>query len=201
MQTQRGFTYLGVLFFVAITSAALAALGQAWSTAAQRERERELAFRGGEIARAIASYVKASSDGIARYPRRLEDLLEDRRGPKTAHHLRRLYLDPFTGQADWVLLPEPSQPETFNGVHSRADRALLREVLPDGTRIDNAREWHFLGRAYQRRQGEAVGPTDVPSPLPVVPVVPLPVPEPSGPVPGVSQARQERGHDAFELSS
>jgi hypothetical protein len=29
------------------------ALGQAWSTAAQRERERELAFRGGEIAQAL----------------------------------------------------------------------------------------------------------------------------------------------------
>ena len=36
----------------ALTAAGLAALGQAWSTAAQREKERELAFRGGEIARA-----------------------------------------------------------------------------------------------------------------------------------------------------
>ncbi|PTT85495.1 general secretion pathway protein, partial [Pelomonas sp. HMWF004] len=106
---QRGFSYLAVLFLVAITAAALAALGQAWSTAAQRERERELAFRGGEIAQALLRY-QAASPVPGQFPAALEDLLEDRRGPVPRHHLRRLYADPFTGQPDWVLVPEPTQP-------------------------------------------------------------------------------------------
>jgi type II secretory pathway pseudopilin PulG len=143
---QRGFTYLGLLFFVAITAAALAALGQSWSTAAQREKERELEFRGSEIARAIASYQKASggqAPGQGQSPQSLNDLLADTRGPKTLYHLRRLYADPFTGKPDWVLVPDPSNPKSFNAVHSRSEQALLRQTQADGTPVQLARDWIF----------------------------------------------------------
>ena len=143
----RGFTYLGLLFFVALTAAALAALGQSWSTAGQRERERELEFRGEELARAIQSYAKVSGAGAQpQYPQSLQDLLIDRRGSKTRHHLRRAYTDPFTGQADWVLVPEPGQPQAFSAVHSRSERALLRQSRPDGQPLSKASDWIFLGR-------------------------------------------------------
>ncbi|WP_310385676.1 type II secretion system protein [Roseateles sp.] len=146
MCRQRGFTYLGLLFFVAITAAGLAALGQAWSTAAQRERERELEFRGNEIAQAIVSYLK-TSPGLAQYPSSLEDLLADRRGPKTRHHLRRAYADPFTGKPDWVLVPDPANPKTFVAVHSRSERPLLRQLQTDGTPIAAAQDWVFTANA------------------------------------------------------
>ena len=144
-----GFSYLGLLFFVAITAAALAALGQAWSTAAQRERERELDFRGNEIARAIASYAAASADPRVptAYPTSLDDLLNDRRGIKTRHHLRRAYTDPFTGQADWVLVPDPANAKRFVGVHSRTERVLLRETKDDGTAVRVASDWLFMARS------------------------------------------------------
>jgi type II secretory pathway pseudopilin PulG len=156
----RGFTYLGLLFFVAITAASLAALGQSWSTAMQRERERELEFRGEEIARAIASYVLASPGSPQQYPEKLSDLLVDRRGAKTRHHLRRAYLDPFTGQADWILVPEQSLPgalassRTFNAVHSSSKRPLLRQTQADGTPLSQAEDWVFsasnhLGQGLQ----------------------------------------------------
>ena len=170
----RGFGYLGLLFFVAITAAALAALGQAWSTAAQRERERELEFRGGEIARAIASYAKVAPDGAGSFPHRLEDLLKDGRGPKLRYHLRRLYPDPFTGRIDWMLLPEAGQPGSFNGVRSRADSPLLREVTYEGIRITKVNEWLFFGNDYERREGPV-------KEAPVVPVTEL-QPSPSLPV-------------------
>src|SRR6218665_1562231 len=123
---EKGFTYLGLLFFVASSSVALAALGQSWSTAAQREKERELEFRGNEIARAISSYVRSSPSQSAQYPRSFDDLLIDRRGPQPKHHLRRLYIDPFTNRPDWELVPDPSNPETYSGVRSRSERVLLR---------------------------------------------------------------------------
>ena len=145
MKKARGFTYLIMLFFVAITAAALAALGQSWSSSAQREREAELEFRGKEIARAIASYVQASPNSLAKqYPRSLQDLLVDRRGIKTWHHLRRLYPDPFTGEPDWVLTPLPNDKDRFIGVHSRSDHALLRAGKDDGKAPAKARDWAFV---------------------------------------------------------
>jgi type II secretory pathway pseudopilin PulG len=106
-----GFTYLWLLFVIALGGVALAALGQQQQTIQQREREAELRFRGEAIAAAILSYVEQSPDGNKALPTRLEDLLEDRRHLPACRHLRRLYTDPFTGRADWVLLqghlPQP----------------------------------------------------------------------------------------------
>ncbi|MEJ6005720.1 type II secretion system protein [Paucibacter sp. AS339] len=100
----RGFTYLWLLFVIALGGVALAALGQRQQTLQQREREAELRFRGTAIAQALASYAHATPAGANPLPQRLEDLLEDRRSGATRRHLRRLYADPFTGRPDWVLL-------------------------------------------------------------------------------------------------
>lgn len=140
---QRGFSYLAVLFLVALTAAGLAALGQAWSTAVQREKERELEFRGKAIADAIASYQHAAPTGPAAYPSSLDDLLDDRRGPHVRRHLRRLYVDPFTGAADWVLVADPANPRQFRAIHSRSDAVLLREVSENGQMGGKASEWVF----------------------------------------------------------
>ena len=157
----QGFTYLGMLFFVAITAAAMAALGQSWSTAAQRERERELEFRGQEIARAIASYLKAgvpvapgqeaaaAAGAVGSHPRSLDDLLVDRRGIKPRHHLRRAYVDPMTGKPDWVLVPAPTDPQGFHAVHSRAEQTLLRRINPDSEEPARASDWLFSAGAAE----------------------------------------------------
>lgn len=142
----RGYSYLAVLFLVALTAAGLAALGQAWSTAAQRERERELLFRGGEIARAIAAYARATPNPPEQYPRSLDDLVADHRGIKPRRHLRRVYEDPFTGKADWELVPEAAQPGSFGAVRSRSEQALLREYGPDGVPVRLARDLLFSSR-------------------------------------------------------
>lgn len=163
MPRQRGFSYLGLLFFVAITAAALAALGQSWSTAAQRERERELEFRGSEIARAIASYVKASPAQPGQNPRSLDDLLIDRRGVKTIHHLRRAYADPFTGKPDWVLVSEPSQPQGFTAVHSRSERELLRSLSPEGLPLKTARDWLFDANSQTLQATQKASPDPQPT--------------------------------------
>jgi type II secretory pathway pseudopilin PulG len=145
MQAQRGYSYLAVLFLVALTAAGLAALGQAWSTAAQRERERELLFRGGEIARAIAAYAKTTPPP-EQYPKSLDDLVADNRSPRPRRHLRRVYEDPFTGKADWELVAEPGQPGAFSAVRSRSEQALLREYGPDGVPVKQARDLLFSAR-------------------------------------------------------
>lgn len=159
----RGFSYLGLLFFVAITAAALAALGQSWATAAERERERELEFRGGEIARAIASYIRASPAQPGQNPRSLDDLLVDRRGLKTRYHLRRAYADPFTGKPDWVLVSEPSQPLGFSAVHSRSEHELLRSKSPEGLPLKTAQDWVFDANMQGQQATQAANPAPPPA--------------------------------------
>ena len=127
-----GFTYLGLLFLLALVGAGLGALGQRWSTTLHRAREAELGFRGHEIERAIASYWAASAPGGHALPRGLHDLIEDRRTGEVMRHLRRAYTDPFTGQADWqFIVHEPGG--GLLGVRSRAAvPAMNTRGLPVG---------------------------------------------------------------------
>jgi len=115
-ETQKGFTYVGFLLAVAIMGAGLVAYSELASHAAQREKEAELLFRGNAFQAAIASYYKKES----RYPKSLEQLLKDERYPMPVRHLRKLYADPMTGQADWALVEAPGG-GGISGVHSRSD--------------------------------------------------------------------------------
>lgn len=140
----RGFGYIAMLFFVAISAAALAALGQSWSMASQRERERELEFRGSEIARAIESYVAATPAGQPpQYPESLDDLLRDQRQLVVRHHLRRAYRDPFAPLSEWVLMPPADGRPGFAGVRSAAQMPLLKQVLRNGQAVERVDEWIF----------------------------------------------------------
>lgn len=126
----RGYTYLGLMFVLALGGVFLARQGEMASTTGQRERETELVFRGDEIRHAIETYVRATPAGAKSWPQALDDLVVDQRQPQTRHHLRRLYLDPFTQLPDWELLAAPGQAGGFGGVRSRARVKPLR--LPPG---------------------------------------------------------------------
>ena len=121
---QRGFTYLGVLLVVALMGFGLAAFGELYSHAAQREKERELLFVGEQFRNAIASYYN-KSPGMKVYPRKLDDLVEDKRFPMPQHHLRRVYNDPMTGKADWALVEVPGG-AGFMGVHSVSEETPIK---------------------------------------------------------------------------
>jgi type II secretory pathway pseudopilin PulG len=111
-----GFTYVGLLFWVAVVGAGLATVGEVWHATAKREREKELLFVGEQYRRAIGDYYQGSP-GVKHYPRRLEDLLADARTPGVRRHLRRIYPDPMTGKPDWALVIQGDQ---ILGVFSRS---------------------------------------------------------------------------------
>lgn len=138
---QRGFTYLLLLWLLAVAGAGLAVTGERWTTAAQRERERELLFRGAQIRAAIESYAQAGPDGGA-LPSDFSALLADRRGSSVHAHLRRHYEDPFTGRADWIELRDSSG--GLMGVRSRAEVKVLGRG-PDGRGAagDSVGSWRF----------------------------------------------------------
>jgi type II secretory pathway pseudopilin PulG len=116
----KGFTYVGMLIFVALAGAGMAAFGELASHAAQREKEAELLFRGNAYRAAVESYYRKEQ----RYPQSLEQLLEDKRFPMPVRHLRKLYADPMTGEADWALVEAPGG--GFMGVHSRSEEAPIK---------------------------------------------------------------------------
>lgn len=104
---QSGFSYLFLLFFVAILGAGLAAISDVWVTRATREKEAELLFIGSQYRRAIARYHEGTPGTQKQYPPRLEDLLLDPRFPDPRRYLRDPYPDPITGTQDWVLIKAP----------------------------------------------------------------------------------------------
>jgi type II secretory pathway pseudopilin PulG len=110
-----GFTYLGVLYIVALMGVLLAVAGEAWHTQAMREREAELLFAGDAYRRAIIRYHAAGGT----YPRELAELLKDPRRPDTQRYLRKLYPDPITGKAEWGLMK--SADGGIAGVHSLSE--------------------------------------------------------------------------------
>ena len=138
-----GFTYLALLFIVAVIAGGLAAVGEAWHTSARREKEAELLFIGHQYRQAIARYYLAG----LRYPRALADLLRDPRRPGTERYLRRLYADPLTGSSEWGLVKAPDG--GIQGVYSLSqDRPLKtagfrprdRELLGAASYTD----WKFM---------------------------------------------------------
>jgi type II secretory pathway pseudopilin PulG len=120
---QRGFTYLGLLIIITIMGFGLSAIGELYSHAAQREKERELLFIGNQYRQAIASYYNRSP-GAKVFPQKLEDLLEDKRFPMPQHHLRKLFRDPMTGSTEWGLVEAPGV--GIMGVYSRSEETPIK---------------------------------------------------------------------------
>jgi type II secretory pathway pseudopilin PulG len=135
---QRGFTYLAVLFLVALAGLGLAATGESWSHSRQREKEAELAWIGEQFRQAIGVYYQRTPGAVKRYPEKLEDLLEDKRYPTVQRYLRRVYADPMTGKADWGLIAAPGG--GIMGVKSSSTAKSIR-LLKDASRYS---EWQFV---------------------------------------------------------
>jgi type II secretory pathway pseudopilin PulG len=142
--TQRGYTYLLVLFLIAGLGIVAAQAGSVWQHAAQRDREADLLAIGVEFARALQSYRTASGEGV--FPESLESLVEDRRGSVTVRHLRRVYRDPISGETRWGMERIGGR---ITGVFSLSqDKPIRRHELPheldaSATEAVKYTEWIF----------------------------------------------------------
>lgn len=126
---QRGFTYLALLFAVAIMGAVLGATAVVWHTLVQRDKEQDLLFVGHAYRQAIAEYYEKSPGSAKQYPKKLEDLLEDKRQARLTRYLRKLYRDPITGGKEWGIVAGPG--ETIAGVYSLSTKAPIKSAKFD----------------------------------------------------------------------
>lgn len=144
----RGFTYIGLLIFMALMGIALAGAGTVWHTESRREKERELLFAGDQIRRAIGLYYERTP-GTKQFPQTLEDLLLDPRYPNTQRYLRRIYRDPLTGEIEWGLVRGPQG--GIVGVHSLSDsrpfkQVGFRQIYEDFEGAAGYKDWKFVHR-------------------------------------------------------
>ena len=185
----RGFTYVGLLVFIFIMGLMLTGVSRVWTTTEQREREIELIYIGHTYRMAISSYYAAGHQ----FPLTLQDLLTDDRFPIPKHHLRRLYADPMTGNADWRLIMSPTGVGIM-GVASSSQAAPIKRAgfddidPPTFKDTDCYCKWEFV---YRANRWALPGVTPSPGPLSPTPPdsfpsgapgLPLPAPNPP-PVP------------------
>jgi type II secretory pathway pseudopilin PulG len=156
-----GFTYIGLLIFVAVLGAAATASLGAGTSLLRRGSEAELLAIGLEFRAALKSYAEATPFGQPDAPKELAELLRDPRHPGVRRHLRRLYVDPLTGKAEWGLVRDPGG--RILGIHSLSTTPTLRqenfplglESLKEARRHD---EWVFalVPQATISKNAEAI---------------------------------------------
>ena len=127
MRRQQGFTYLGLLYAVALSGIALAGAGTLWSTDAKRAREAELLFVGEQFRHAILTFHEQAPTGQPhRFPRDLQELLDDKRWPTRRRHLRKVFVDPMTRSTEWGVVKAPGG--GVMGVYSQSEDAPLKRA-------------------------------------------------------------------------
>ncbi len=186
-----GYALIALLILVAIVGLTLGAVSTIWTTTSTRDKEQQLLWTGLQFRDAIGSFVR-SSPGGAQYPKRLGDLLEDPRFPNLRRHLRQVYRDPFTGEANWGLVKNG---DFIVGVYSLALGAPIKKAgfaagLESFAEASSYGEWKFV------YSGESVvatqGATPPSAPVPTSGLPPLGAVSPAQAAAAVGQPEAQR---------
>ena len=150
---ERGYAMAGLLVAIGVMGILMSAALPVWRTYMQREKEAELLFRGEQYVRAIDLYQRRFPGA---YPTDLEALVEGR-------FLRRLYLDPMTGEP-FRVLTQGSAATALGEASAGADGETADPAGfsgraaggPDG-RTGGGRFSDRLGRAASASTGPGLG--------------------------------------------
>lgn len=145
---QRGFTYLGLIILVAILGLVGAASLKATALLQRAAAEEELLETGAAFSDALASYAAVTPQGQPLQPPTLQELLRDPRSPTVRRHLRKVFVDPMTGKAEWGVMYLGDKVGVI-GVYSLSDARPLKIANFD-TRFLNMEnrekisDWKFM---------------------------------------------------------
>jgi type II secretory pathway pseudopilin PulG len=100
--TESGFTLAGVIVIMTIMMVLVAyTVPRMWSTVMKRERERQTIYAMQQYAKAIAEFRTKNQT----YPTSPQQL-KDARMPRMIRGVKGEYLDPLTGEVDWLIIPQ-----------------------------------------------------------------------------------------------
>ena len=188
---QAGFTYLGLIIFVAIIGLVGAATLKIGSLLQRAAAEEELLDIGAAFSAALDSYAAATPRGASPYPPSLAELLKDPRSPAVRRHLRKVYVDPLTGKAEWGIVYLGGGETGVVAIHSLSTARPLKVANFDSRfkGLDNKAtisEWRFS--AGERSLAPAVTSTQSGGPgAQPAPPVEQPAPPVEQPAPPVEQ--------------
>ncbi|WP_229427181.1 type II secretion system protein [Massilia atriviolacea] len=120
-----GFTYLGLIILVTVIGLVGAASLKVGSLMQRAAAEEELLAIGAAFSDALRSYAAATPPGQPQQPPTLQDLLKDPRFPGTRRHLRKIFVDPITGKAEWGIMYVGDKQGVL-GVYSLSDAPPLK---------------------------------------------------------------------------
>ena len=99
---QSGFTLAGVIVIMTIMMIVVAyTVPRMWSTVLKRERERQTIYVMQQYAKAIAEF-QMKNHTFPTSPQQLKDA----RMPRMIRGVKGEYVDPLTGEVDWLVIPQ-----------------------------------------------------------------------------------------------
>ena len=188
---QQGFTYLGLVILLAIMGLVGAAALKVDALLARAAAEQELLEAGAAFSAALDSYAAATPQGQPTQPPTLQDLLKDNRFPTIRRHLRKIFVDPISGKADWGITYVGDKVGVI-GVYSLSQGQPLKlanfdERFQNFENKTHYADWKFTanGQGALERASDMTGKPPVTLPVipAVVPPAPLAPPAPPPPVP------------------
>jgi type II secretory pathway pseudopilin PulG len=186
-----GFTYLSLIILVAIIGMVTASALKLGSVIQRSRAEQELLLIGAAFSDALQSYADATPPGMPMQPPSLNSLLKDPRFPGVRRHLRKLFVDPMTGKAEWGITYLGDKVGVL-AVYSLSDAQPVKignfpvrfKGLEGKQKIS---EWRFAATGKPGTPGLGVAPVAIPSLAtpgfapPAAPGMPAPVVEPQPP--------------------
>jgi type II secretory pathway pseudopilin PulG len=150
IRRQGGFSYVIVMFLVAVLSIVTVRAMENTLTMEKREKEAEALWRGMAYREAIRVYYESSPGTEKSYPQELKDLLYDARLVRPTRPLRRLYTDPLSG-GEWGVVRNDAG--RIIGVYPNSNAAPLKQagfpdILATFTAAMHYSDWKFI---YQPR--------------------------------------------------
>lgn len=119
-----GYSLVMVVMLITVLNIVVAIALPLWSGMIKRDKEEELISRGLQYAEAIRVFQRR----FGRLPVQLDELIKVE--PRS---IRRLWEDPMTGKADWVLIFEGAPPGTPGNPGNPQIDPSTGEPLPPGT--------------------------------------------------------------------
>lgn len=186
-QAEGGFTYVGLVIFVAILGLVGAATLKVDSLLRRAAAEQELLEIGAEYSEALRSYAAATPRGYPTAPPTLQELLKDPRFPGTRRHLRRIYVDPVTGRQEWGIVYQGDKVGVL-AVYSLSQAQPLKVANFDARfqnfeNKEHLSEWKFTasGTGASAASGANGLPPNVQPDVQPAPLFPAPGTEPPPP--------------------
>jgi len=176
-RNEAGFTYVGLVFFVAMLGLVGAATLKVDALLRRAAAEQDLLEIGAEFSEALRSYAAATPRGYPPVPPTLQDLLKDPRFPGTRRHLRKIFVDPVTGKSEWGIVYQGDKVGVL-AVYSLSQAQPLKLANFDA-RFQNFENKEHLSEWTFTATGQGVSVTAPNNLVPPAPLFPAPGAQPA----------------------